>query len=329
MGSIRRILIAIKDCEAKTTPALAKGVQLARALGARVELFHSISTPLYVDGYGTFGIAPPQVESLLRSRVLSQLEKIAAKVRGRGLEVSVAAEWDYPVYESIVRRAHRMQADLIVADQHAGRHAAAGLLHLTDWELLRLSPVPVLLVKTSGTYRNPVVLAALDPVHTFSKPAKLDQRILASSATLSRALRGTQHVVHAYVPFPYMADPKTMVNQATVERLKEEATAAARKALDRELRTARIPKTQRHLVGRHPADAIPQTARQIHSSIVVMGAISRSGLKRLLIGNTAERVLDLLPCDILVVKPAQFANRVPRGSRGVRVVAVAPASMPF
>ena len=329
MGSIRRILIAIKDCEARTTPALVKGVQLARALGARVELFHSISTPLYVDGYGAFGTELPQLESQLRSRVLSQLEKMATKVRGHDLKISVAAQWDYPVYEAIVRRAHRMQADLIVADQHAGRHAVAGLLHLTDWELLRLSPVPVLLVKTSGTYRNPAVLAALDPGHTFSKPAKLDQRILAVSATLSRALRGTQHVLHAYVPFPYRADPETMVNREIVERLKEEAAAAAGKALDRELRTARIPKAQRHLVGQHPADAIPQTARQIHSSIVVMGAISRSGLKRLLIGNTAERVLDLLPCDILVVKPAQFTDRVPRASRGVRVVAVAPAAMPF
>jgi len=327
MRSIRRILIAIKDYEAKTTPALTKGIQLARALGARVELFHGISTPLYVDGYGSFAIELPQVEQSLRSRVLSQLEKLAAKVRRSGLEVSVAAEWDFPVYEAIVRRANQIGADLIVADQHAGRHKVAGLLHLTDWELLRLSTVPVLLVKTSGAYDHPAVLAALDPGHSYSKPAGLDQRILAASSTLSRALHGTQHVLHAYVPFPYMADPETMINRKTVDRLKEEATAAAQKALDRELRAVRIPKDRRHVVGRHPADAIPETARAIHASIVVMGAISRSGLKRLFIGNTAERVLDLLSCYILVVKPARFANRVPRGRRGPRVMAVAPAPM--
>jgi universal stress protein E len=165
----------------------------------------------------------------------------------------VAAEGDYPADEAIVRRARQIQADLIVADQHAGRHLLAGLLHLTDWELLRLSPVPVLLVKTSGVYRHPVVLAALDPDHTFSKPAKLDQRILAVTSTLSSALRGTQHVMHAYVPFPHMADPETMINQDTVNRLKEEATAAAQKAVDRELRRPRIPKARRYVVGKHPA----------------------------------------------------------------------------
>jgi universal stress protein E len=55
-----------------------------------------------------------------------------------------------------------------------------------------------------------------------------------------------------------------------------------------------------------------------------MGAVSRSGLKRVFIGNTAERVLDALPCDVLVVKPAHFASRVERRSRGMRVVPTQP-----
>ena len=45
MGSIRRILVAIKDCEAGSTPALTKAAQLAKAFGARIELFHGIATP--------------------------------------------------------------------------------------------------------------------------------------------------------------------------------------------------------------------------------------------------------------------------------------------
>ena len=39
---------------------------------------------------------------------------------------------------------------------------------------------------------------------------------------------------------------------------------------------------------------------------VVMGAIARSGLKRLFIGSTAERVLDRLPCDLVIIKPLDF-----------------------
>jgi universal stress protein E len=329
MRSIRRILVAIKDPEAKTTAALVKAGQLARALGAEIELFHAIATPLYVDGYGPSSIELPAIERNVRARTLAMLEKMAARLRREQIKVTVAAEWDFPVYEAIVRRATQAKVDLIVADQHAGRHTAAGLLHLTDWELLRLSPAPVLLVKTRGTYQNPVVLAAVDPGHTCSKPAKLDQRILVASSTITGALRGTLHALHAYVPFPFAADPNSMLSQESIERLEGEATAAAQSALERVLRKTKISKTNRHVVGRHPADAIAQTARILHSSIVVMGAVSRSGLKRLFIGNTAERVLDLLSCDVLIVKPEHFASRVPRARRGVRVVAVASAPLPI
>jgi len=43
---------------------------------------------------------------------------------------------------------------------------------------------------------------------------------------------------------------------------------------------------------------------------VVMGAVSRSAVARLFIGHTAERVIDELECDVLVVKPRRFRTRV-------------------
>jgi universal stress protein E len=66
--------------------------------------------------------------------------------------------------------------------------------------------------------------------------------------------------------------------------------------------------------------AIPALARRLRSSIVVIGAVSRSGLKRLFIGNTAERVIDALSCDLLVVKPVGFRNRISRVRRGFQFI---------
>ena len=59
-----------------------------------------------------------------------------------------------------------------------------------------------------------------------------------------------------------------------------------------------------------PLDAIPRVAQEIHSGLVVMGAISRSGLKRVFIGNTAERVLSKLRCSVLTLKPDHFVSPV-------------------
>jgi len=55
-----------------------------------------------------------------------------------------------------------------------------------------------------------------------------------------------------------------------------------------------------------------------------MGAISRSGIKRLVLGNVAEQVLDALPCDVLVVKPANFKARVGKKGRGVQLIPTPP-----
>jgi universal stress protein E len=321
MRSIHRILVAVKDPSSKSLPAVTKAAQLARALGAELELFHSISTPLYVDAYPLPGPLA-DIARAIRCKCLKDLELVATSVRGKDLKVAAAAEWDYPIYEAVVRQAAHIKADLIVAGQHAGRHYAPSLRRLTDWELLRLSPVPVLLVKTDGAYHRPAVLAAVDPTHAYSKPAKLDDEILSVGSAVTDALGGAFHAVHAYSPMLTSVFRDFQPPDDMMARLDMEAAAQAKRGFDRALRFLKIPSARRHLVARHPIDAIARTAHETHSSIVVMGAISRSGFKRLFIGNTAESLLDQLPCDVLIVKPAHFAPRVQRRHRGVRLAAL-------
>ena len=50
-------------------------------------------------------------------------------------------------------------------------------------------------------------------------------------------------------------------------------------------------------------EVLPAFAHGHGASLVVMGAIARSGIKRRVIGNTAERSLDHLACDVLIVYP--------------------------
>jgi universal stress protein E len=320
MRTVRRILVAEKDPTTKSLPAVNKAIQLARAFGAKVELFHGIATPVYLDFDGLADNSLGKIERTRRAQCSSRLEAIAARARKHRVEVTTAVEWDYPPHEAIVRRAARIKADLIVAECHPGRHRVPWLLHLTDWELLRYSPAPVLLVKSKRLYRHPVVLSAVDPTHSFSKPTRLDDEILDFGATVKSALRGTLHVVHAYIPVPAQTASADLLTADMVERLDAAAKLRARTGLERVLRRVSIPRARQHLVGRHPIDAIPALARELGSAIVVMGAISRSGLKRVFIGNTAERILDALTCDVLVVKPRRFANAVARARRGVQIV---------
>jgi universal stress protein E len=324
---IRRILVPIKDTRARSLPALAKAARLAKALGARVQLFHGIADRLYVDGTEPGGFDLAQLEERSRQERLAQLEVLARGLRRLHVPVTTAVEWDFPAHDAILRNARAFGADLIVLDAHPAPHRAPWLLRFTDWELLRLSAIPVLLVKKRAAYRRPKILAAIDPSHAFAKPAKLDGEILACAKAVTQALHGTLHVVHAYDPMPTPVVPSQLSTPEAFPHIQAQIASQARRELDRAVRSSGIPPARRHLIGRHPIDAIEEVAEATGSGIVVMGAISRSGLKRLIIGNTAEKVLDDLPCDLLIVKPRQFHSPVARAARGARIVPIAPAPM--
>jgi universal stress protein E len=80
-------------------------------------------------------------------------------------------------------------------------------------------------------------------------------------------------------------------------------TAAIRREFYQAVSRYGIARKKAHLVCGDPTVALPALARSMRAGLVVMGAMSRSGLKRIFIGDTAARVLDALPCDVLVVRP--------------------------
>lgn len=326
MQSIQKILVAVKDLDARTMPAVRKAAQLAKANGATLELYHALSQTILIEALDARKISLRDFERQQIELALKRLETLAQRLRRHDIEVVTAAEWDYPPAEAIVRRALRSKADLIVAERHAGRHVAGWMLAYTDWELLRQAPCPVLLVKVAKPYHRPVVMTAIDPFHEHAKPARLDASLLQASAKLTENLRGSLRVIHCVPPATlvtagWAAGPVVVDagrNTATMQR--------ARKALAAEVARHPLPSHKIAVIEGTPREAIPQAAKSLGAGIVVMGAISRSGLKRILVGNTAEAVLDSLGCDVLIVKPGRFKTQVPRKSRGAQLMAM-PSSV--
>lgn len=321
MDPIRRILVAIKDSRARRSPALVKGLRLARALDAEVCLFHAVAEPVYLDMARVNGESLPELEEKSAAAHRVRLNRLAAATRHPGVKVTTAVDWDYPAHEAVIRAATQFGADLIVAECHRGAHTAPWLLHFTDWELLRNSPTPVLLIKNRRIYRRSKVLAAIDPTHAYAKPANLDDEVLRYASTIADALRGAVHAVHAYNPLFVGMTPRQLSTPNGIARGQMVAAARARAATDPGLDSLGVPRTRRHIVAGFPAHVIQKVAHAIEADIVVMGAISRSGLKRLLIGNTAEGLLDRVTCDVLIVKPRQFASAIARVPRGPQLIA--------
>jgi nucleotide-binding universal stress UspA family protein len=60
------------------------------------------------------------------------------------------------------------------------------------------------------------------------------------------------------------------------------------------------------------ADEIAQLAADLEADLVVVGTYGRRGLSRLLLGSTAEAVVRLAPCPVLVVRPKAVPESTPR-----------------
>jgi|SRR5688572_13771794 universal stress protein E len=322
MSMFRRILFAVRNPEAAQQPGLEKALSIARAFGASLELFHAIAEPVYAQRLPVSDETIDRLRERIEERVRLRLARLTMVARERGLTVENFVAWDYPPHEAVVRRAVASGADLIIAECHRGARTRAWLMHLTDWELLRTSPLPVLLLKSARPYRHPLTLAAVDPGHLHAKPLDLDSHIVASAREFSKVLRGSLHLMHASHPSVFalaLGDPG--INAAALSMTYEDLQVQERETFEKFIAGIEVPRARTHLVKGEPVVAIPRVARKLGAQLVVMGAVSRSGLKRVFIGNTAERVLETLPCDVLVVKPADFHTRVAREPKGIRVFA--------
>lgn len=330
MAMSRCILFAIRNPTASRQPGLLKAIQLARAMGASLELFHALTDPVFIEFARLEDSNVDRLRERVEEEVRIPLARMCARARRHGVTATSSVAWDYPAHEAIVRRATSIGADLVVAECHKGARTRPWLIHLTDWELLRTCPMPVLLLRNQKPWHRPVVLAAVDPSHAHAKAVALDARILRSARELGGQLHGELHVVHAAFP-PLLAAIRPAPlsgtaaawGAATYAAYLEEARINFAEFFTKE----RISPTRAHLIPGDPAIVLPRFAKQMHAGVVVMGAVSRSGLKRVLIGNTAERVLESLPSDVLVVKPEGFHSSVEDSVRGLRVEVPPPLAL--
>jgi universal stress protein E len=174
-------------------------------------------------------------------------------------------------------------------------------------------------VKGNKPYLRSAVLAAVDPTHARAKPAGLDEEILRYAAGLTTALDGALHAVHAYA-----ANVDRPAGVSRMRALQEATETQARAVIDPLLQRLRMPPENRHFIEGCPVAVIESVTRDVGAQILVMGAVSRSGVKHLLIGDTAARMLDRMGCDILIVKPSRFGRPISVMPRGPQII-VSPA----
>jgi universal stress protein E len=256
-------------------------------------------------------VAATQASALARHR--KRLEALAAPLIAQDLDVHIDTSWDYPLHEAIIRKAVEWGADLVVKDTHHHSVLRRSIFSNTDWNLIRHCPMRLLLVKPRSLGHIPCVVAAVDPLHPRDKEGSLDDRIVASANELAHLFAGQTCVLHTF-DFPPavmsspngLAIPIALPNAEITAELEKTYTTAVRALAKKH----GVPRERVHVLHGHTRELLVSSADELRADVIVMGAISRSAIERLFVGSTAEAVLDKLPCDVLIVKPAGFASSV-------------------
>jgi universal stress protein E len=306
-----RILVVV-DPTAAAQPAVERGAWLARHFaGARLELFISDFDPVLDSRAGERAAVSEARAALVESHTRRLLE-LAAPLAAEGIDVTVNARWDHPLHEAIVHKAIDAAADIVVKDTHFHSMLKRSILSNTDWNLIRNCPSALLLVKPRPVSLKPCIVAAIDPLHERDRSASLDHDILATAERFCGALGGELHAFHAFDIAPLIAAsteammmPIALPLDEITDALRLEHSSAVHALTD----THAIPRTRVHVEQGATRDSLLALTGDLRADVVVMGAVSRSGLERLFVGSTAEDVLDKLSCDLLIVKPERPAAR--------------------
>lgn len=291
MFEANKIAVVI-DPEVDNTGVIQKAIMVARVSRAQIELVYSEYVHYLEDGYFYDPVVAKTLREEHSAANAEKVEGLAKMLRDADLDVKITALWGSPAHIAIVEHLENAKPSIVMKSTVHHNRVARLFLANEDWELVRHCPVPLLLVKGMPWTEPAVFIAAVDPDHLREKPEGLHKKLIHHAKELRDRFNGEVHLYHYdWIP------PLSGLYPLQVDAAKETAKLA-------ELGAENDIKPEHcHWSDVVIDDSLPALAEEVDASVVVMGALSRSAVDRVLVGSTAERLLDNLACDVLVVKP--------------------------
>ncbi|MGC3872515.1 universal stress protein [Halomonas sp. GXIMD04776] len=191
-----------------------------------------------------------------------------------------------------------------------------------DMHLLRKCPCPVWLMKPreKASYDNIVAAIDFNPDRLDTLEEPLNIQVLKIASSLALANSAILHVVHVWdAPHAGYVSMWASDKKGAMQAFTEGVYAGHMNGMNRlkQLMPAWIGREaydyiapRFHAPQGAPEKIIPAMAVQLQADLIVMGTVARTGITGLLIGNTAEAILDQLTCSVLAVKPAGFVSPI-------------------
>lgn len=277
MTDARRIFV-ILDPTTMNQPSLVMGETIAedfRASGSS-----DVSLDLYACiAEDTVRMPPGMDEQTARAEELSRIESWAERLaeRGRSLGFAVATEVEIqPNWrEAITQALARQPCTLAIKNMTEQSRLTRWVRQTSDWRLLRDTACPLLLVKSYARRHIRKVLVAIKHRPGADIYEAANERLLKAGRTMADSVGAEVHVLTAYQGEDY-PDRQKLADRCGLPRNRVRAAAGT------------------------PETVIANVAKELPADLVVIARVGKPGSGEK-VGRTAEKVIDGLYCNILVL----------------------------
>ena len=290
---ITTILLAI-DRTQDAPFLLEKAVRLASACTAKLAVVRVV-----FEGIAEFNAETVDRRHDLKTFIIAaaqaELDDLVVRARGQLPNITTFTLWNARTHEGILHAAEQAGADLILRGVTVDE--ARPVRSPDDWNLLRRSPRPVLLLRPDAWPAETVILAAIDPFDPAH--ASTSAAVLRLARTLASALGAELDIVVAYPLF----EPWTgqLGYSRSLQELQRDVEGEIRSRVQVITRAAGVD--YRRLVADEgtAVSVIGRLVEEARAQIVVLGTHGREGVRGIVLGNTCERVLHATHGDLCTV----------------------------
>lgn len=292
------VMLVATDFSETASLALDRALELAIRHECEIALVHVMQPDLPPLAAPEMVVIPPNFEEMLREACNEGLRQAAERVREKGVRVSQHLEQGRAARQ-ITACADAIGADLILLGTRGNTGFKRLLLGSVAEEVVRTADQPVLTVHPGDDRPIEPVRRLLLPTD-FSPAA--DQALgaavllLAGSADAQIILVHTFHIAPTVVPLGGFGGGASSLLVANAHQLAMDAAEPSAEALrERGFRVEVVVERG------DPAEVITDLASERDVDVIAMGTRGHSKLRLVLMGSTAERIVEHAPCPVLTV----------------------------
>lgn len=312
MHHFKNILIVV-DSKTRSQVLLERGAALAQRNQACLTVMDVVTELPRTLSALILSESPEELQQYIIEKRSQELERLITPLRQKEIQVEVKVFSGTPFLE-IIREVLRNGYDLVMIMAEGRGGLKERLFGRTTTHLLRKCPCPVWVMKRNQPRYYRRILAAVDPSPPFDEQRNaLNKTIMDLATSLAQTEQGELHIVHTWtIVGETMLKANTDISENEMYQLMQTIKKEHGYWLKELLRQYDLNKLkyQVHLLKGVAGKVIPKLVQAKGVELIVMGTVCRAGVAGLIIGNTAENVLDQVDCSVLTVKPEGFVSPV-------------------